>query len=235
MGLQWALFRGGPLAIGINQGAIFCRALPDESPTPDIQFHFGTLSADLAGGQVHDFSGCTYSVCQLRPESRGYVRIKSKDPLEAPSMQPNYLSTDLDRRTAIASVRFARRIADTEPMKSLMKAEFRPGRDVGTDDEILHFCREYGATIFHPTGTARMGQAGDPLAVVDERLRVHGVQGLRVVDASIMPTLVSGNTNVPIVMVAERASEFILEEAVKESPLQATTQDTAALHSRLAA
>jgi choline dehydrogenase len=235
MGLQWALFRGGPLAIVINQGAIFCRALPDESPTPDIQFHFGTLSADLAGGQVHDFSGCTYSVCQLRPESRGYVRIKSKDPLEAPSMQPNYLSTDLDRRTAIASVRFARRIADTEPMKSLMKAEFRPGRDVGTDDEILHFCREYGATIFHPTGTARMGQAGDPLAVVDERLRVHGVQGLRVVDASIMPTLVSGNTNVPIVMVAERASEFILEEAVKESPLQATTQDTAALHSRLAA
>ena len=235
MGLQWALFRGGPLAIGINQGAIFYRALPDESPTPDIQFHFGTLSADLAGGQVHDFSGCTYSVCQLRPESRGYVRIKSKDPLEAPSMQPNYLSTDLDRRTAIASVRFARRIADTEPMKSLMKAEFRPGRDVNTDDEILHFCREYGATIFHPTGTARMGQAGDPLAVVDERLRVHGVQGLRVVDASIMPTLVSGNTNVPIVMVAERASEFILEEAVKESPLQATTQDTAALHSRLAA
>ena len=235
MGMQWALFRGGPLAIGINQGAIFCRVLPNESPTPDIQFHFGTLSADLAGGQVHDFSGCTYSVCQLRPESRGYVRIKSKDPFEAPSMQPNYLSTDLDRRTAIASVKFARRIADTEPMKSLMKAEFRPGRDVGTDDEILHFCREYGATIFHPTGTARMGLSGDPLAVVDERLRVHGIQSLRVVDASIMPTLVSGNTNVPIVMVAERASEFILEDAMKESPLQAATQDTAALHSRLAA
>lgn len=217
MGLHWALFRGGPLAIGINQGAMFCRALPDESPTPDIQFHFGTLSADLAGGKVHDFSGCTYSVCQLRPESRGYVRIKSADPLAAPSMQPNYLSTDLDRRTAVAGVKFARRIAATEPMKSLMAREFRPGNDVHTDEEILHFCREYGATIFHPTGTAKMGLSSDPLAVVDEKLRVHGIAGLRVVDASVMPTLVSGNTNVPIVMVAERASEFILADAAKET------------------
>ena len=216
MGLQWVLFRGGPLAIGINQGAMFCRALPDESPTPDIQFHFGTLSADLAGGKVHDFSGCTYSVCQLRPESRGYVRIKSTNPFEAPSMQPHYLSTDRDRRTAVAGVKFARRIAATEPMKSLMAREFRPGNDVRTDDEILHFCREYGATIFHPTGTAKMGTPDDPLAVVDEKLRVRGVDGLRVVDASIMPTLVSGNTNVPIVMVAERASEFILADAVKD-------------------
>jgi choline dehydrogenase len=217
MGLQWALFRGGPLAIGINQGAIFCKALPEESRTPDIQFHFGTLSADMAGGNVHAFSGCTYSVCQLRPESRGYVRIKSPDPLEAPSMQPNYLSADLDRRTAVAGVRFARRIASTEPMKSLMKREYRPGHEAQTDDEILHFCREYGATIFHPSGTARMGLASDRLAVVDERLRVHGIAGLRVVDASIMPTLVSGNTNVPIVMVAERASEFILEEAREQA------------------
>lgn len=213
MGMQWLFLRGGPLAIGINQGAIFCRALPQESATPDIQFHFGTLSADLAGGHVHDFSGCTYSVCQLRPESRGYVRIKSTDPFEAPSMQPNYLSTELDRRTAVAGVKFARKIAQTEPMRSLMTREFRPGQDVRTDDEILHFCREYGATIFHPTGTAKMGQATDPYAVVDERLRVHGIDGLRVVDASVMPTLVSGNTNVPIVMVAERASEFILSDA----------------------
>jgi len=226
MGLQWVLFRGGPLAIGINQGAMFCRALPDESPTPDIQFHFGTLSADLAGGKVHDFSGCTYSVCQLRPESRGYVRIKSTNPFEAPSMQPHYLSTDRDRRTAVAGVKFARRIAATEPMKSLMAREFRPGNDVRTDDEILHFCREYGATIFHPTGTAKMGTPDDPLAVVDEKLRVRGVDGLRVVDASIMPTLVSGNTNVPIVMVAERASEFILADAVKDksSDIHTTTE-----------
>ncbi len=216
IGLQWLLFRGGPLAIGINQGAIFCRALPDESATPDIQFHFGTLSADAAGGAVHDFSGCTYSVCQLRPESRGEINIKSTNPFEPPSMQPNYLSTDLDRRTAIAGVKYARRLAATVPMSDLMKREHRPGPDVRTDDEILHFCREYGATIFHPTGTAKMGLASDTNAVVDNRLRVHGIDGLRVVDASIMPTLVSGNTNVPIVMIAERAADFILEDAQRK-------------------
>lgn len=216
MGLQWALLRGGPLAIGINQGAIFCNALSDADPRPDVQFHFGTLSADMAGGKVHDFSGCTFSVCQLRPESRGHLRIRSTDPFEAPAMQPNYLDTERDRRTAIAGVRLTRRLADAQPMQSLMKGEIKPGRDVQTDDDILHFCRENGATIFHPSGTAKMGQAGDPLAVVDHRLRVHGVQGLRVVDASIMPTLVSGNTNVPVIMIAERAAAFALEEAGTE-------------------
>ncbi len=215
MGLQWLLFRGGPLSIGINQGAIFCKALP-EAPTPDIQFHFGTLSADMAGGKVHDFSGCTFSVCQLRPESRGHLELRSADPFDAPAIHPNYLDTDLDRRTAIASIKTARRIAGSGPMAELMAREFRPGHEVQTDEEILHFCREYGATIFHPTGTARMGQADDPLAVVDAQLRVHGVPGLRVVDASIMPTLVSGNTNVPIVMVADRASEFILADARRQ-------------------
>ncbi|GAB2892485.1 GMC family oxidoreductase [Paralcaligenes ginsengisoli] len=213
IGLQWLLFRGGPLAIGINQGAIFCRALPQENATPDIQFHFGTLSADMAGGAVHDFSGCTYSICQLRPESRGEINIKSADPFEAPSMQANYLSTDLDRRTAVAGVKYARRLAAAAPMNRLMKREFRPGAAVQTDDEILQFCRENGATIFHPSGTAKMGPAGDPGSVVDGRLKVHGIQGLRVVDASIMPTLVSGNTNVPVVMIAERAADFILEDA----------------------
>ncbi|WP_118182473.1 GMC family oxidoreductase [Paraburkholderia phosphatilytica] len=213
MGLQWALFRNGPLAIGINQGGMFCRALPDESPTPDVQFHFSTLSADSAGGDVHPFSGCTYSVCQLRPESRGTVRIRSTDAREAPSIQPNYLATDLDRRTTVAGVRFARRVAAAEPIASLMKREVRPGADAQTDGELLDFCREYGQTIFHPSGTAKMGVAGDPLAVVDERLRVYGTQGLRVVDCSIMPTLVSGNTNVPIVMVAEKASDMILADA----------------------
>lgn len=212
MVLQWLLFRSGPLAIGINQGALFCRALP-ESDRPDVQFHLGTLSADLAGARVHDFSGCTYSVCQLRPESRGHVRIQSPDPLQPPSMRPNYLDAELDRRTAIAAVRLARRIADTEPMKPLMKREYRPGPDARSDDEILHFCREHGATIFHPTGTARMGVRTDPMAVVDHHMKVHGVDGLRVVDGSVMPTLVSGNTNVPIIMMAERAAEFILTDA----------------------
>ncbi len=212
IGLQWLLFRGGPLAIGINQGAVFARAIP-ESATPDIQFHFGTLSADLAGGAVHEFSGCTYSVCQLRPESRGAIRIQSSDPLRAPSIQPHYLSSALDRRTAVAGFKYARRLAATAPLSTLMKREYRPGDGVQTDDEILHFCREYGATIFHPVGTARMGAAQDPAAVVDQRLRVHGVGGLRVVDASIMPTITSGNTNVPVVMIAERAADFILEDA----------------------
>lgn len=213
MGLQWALFRGGPLAIGINQGGMFCRALPDESATPDIQFHFSTLSADSAGGSVHPFSGCTYSICQLRPESRGTVRIRTDDARDAPSIQPNYLDTERDRRTTVAGVRFARRVAAAEPMAPLMKREVRPGADAQTDDELLEFCREYGQTIFHPSGTAKMGVASDPLAVVDERLRVYGTRGLRVVDCSIMPTLVSGNTNVPIVMVAEKASDMILEDA----------------------
>ncbi|MBY8607606.1 choline dehydrogenase [Burkholderia arboris] len=213
MGLQWALFRGGPLAIGINQGGMFCRALPEESATPDIQFHFSTLSADSAGGSVHPFPGCTYSICQLRPESRGTVRIRSDDARDAPAIQPNYLDTERDRRTTVAGVRFARRVAATEPMAPLMKREVRPGADAQTDDELLEFCREYGQTIFHPSGTAKMGVASDPLAVVDERLRVYGTRGLRVVDCSIMPTLVSGNTNVPIVMVAEKASDMILEDA----------------------
>ncbi|AMG35604.1 GMC family oxidoreductase [Achromobacter xylosoxidans] len=211
MGLQWLLFRGGPLAVGINQGGLFCRVDP-ASATPDTQFHFATLSADMAGGKVHPFSGCTYSVCQLRPSSRGTVQLRGTDPFEAPAMQPNYLSTELDRRMTVAAVKYARRLAATEPLAGLMKREFRPGPDVQSDDEILHFCREYGATIFHPSGTAKMGPRSDPMAVVDERLRVHGVSGLRVVDCSIMPTLVSGNTNVPVVMLAERAADFILQD-----------------------
>ncbi|WP_158897953.1 GMC family oxidoreductase [Burkholderia sp. L27(2015)] len=213
IGLQWLLLRDGPLAVGINQGGMFCRALPDEAKTPDIQFHFATLSADTAGGDVHAFPGCTYSVCQLRPQSRGRVQIRSSQANVAPSIQSNYLDTELDRRTAVAGVRFARRVATSEPMASLMKRELRPGAHAQTDAELLHFCREHGQTIFHPSGTAKMAVASDPMAVVDERLRVYGVSGLRVVDGSIMPTLVSGNTNVPIVMVADKASDMILEDA----------------------
>ena len=125
IGLQWLLFRDGPLAVGINQGGLFCRVDP-ASATPDTQFHFATLSADMAGGKVHPFSGCTYSVCQLRPSSRGRA-LRSADPFEAPSMQPNYLSTELDRRMAVAAVKYARRLAAAEPLAGLMKREFRPG------------------------------------------------------------------------------------------------------------
>jgi len=215
IGLQWLLFRSGPLAIGINQGGCFMRALKgaDGTPqarTPDIQFHVATLSADMAGGKVHPYSGFTMSVCQLRPESRGHVRIRSIDPFEAPEMQPNYLSTELDRRTAVAGVRAARAIAASAAMRPYVKREVKPGPQAGSDTELLEFCRNTGATIFHPTGTCRMGV--DPLAVVDPRLRVNGVSGLRVIDCSVMPTLVSGNTNAPAVMLAEKAVDLIRED-----------------------
>jgi choline dehydrogenase len=213
--LQWLLFRSGPLAVGINQGGCFMRALQraDGSPearTPDIQFHVATLSADMAGGKVHPYSGFTMSVCQLRPESRGHVRVRSTDPFEAPEMQPNYLSTELDRRTAVAGVKAARAIAASAAMRPYVKREVKPGPEAGSDAELLEFCRNTGATIFHPTGTCRMGV--DPLAVVDPRLRVNGVSGLRVIDCSVMPTLVSGNTNAPAVMLAEKAVDLIHED-----------------------
>ncbi|HEY0290993.1 MAG TPA: choline dehydrogenase [Hansschlegelia sp.] len=212
MGLQWLFARKGPLAIGINQGGLFARALP-ESETPDIQFHIGTLSADMAGGAVHDFPGFTFSVCQLRPESRGDVTLASADPLAAPRMRSNYLSAETDRRCAVAGIRFARRLAATAPLDRYVAEELQPGRAVGdSDDELLGFAREYGATIFHPAGTCRMGPDDDEMSVVDDRLRVRGVDGLWVADCSVMPTLVSGNTNVPAIMIGEKAADMIRED-----------------------
>jgi len=210
IGAKWIFFRKGPLAIGINQGGMFTRVLP-ESRTPDVQFHFATLSAELAGAEPHPWPGFTMSVCQLRPESRGTVRIRSADPLQAPAMQPNYLSTEFDRRCAVAGVKLARRLAETNALRPYVAAEYRPGPEARSDEELLEFARNYGATIFHPSGTCRMG--GDDRAVVDPQLQVHGVQNLRVVDCSIMPTLVSGNTHAPVVMIAEKAAELILGDA----------------------
>jgi choline dehydrogenase len=212
LGLQWLLHRSGPLAVGINQGGCFMRALPEISSRPDIQFHVATLSADMAGGTVHPYSGFTLSVCQLRPESRGHIRIKSIDPFVPPEMQPNYLSTELDRRTTVAAVKAARTIASSAAMRAFVKREVKPGLDQSDDAAILEFCRNNGATIFHPSGTCKMGVESDSLSVLDERLRVRGVLGLRVIDASAMPTLVSGNTNAPIVMMAEKAADMIRED-----------------------
>jgi len=213
MGLEWICFRTGPLSIGINQGGIFARALP-KSRTPDIQFHFGTVSAEMAGAKPHDFPGFTMSVCQLRPTSRGTVHIKSADISEPPAMQPNYLSTEIDCATTVEGVKFARRLAATHALSPYIAGEYRPGADTATDADILEFARNTGATIFHPVGTCKMGSDAD--AVVDSRLRVHGVAGLRVVDASIMPTLVSGNTNWPAVMIGEKAADMILNDARHE-------------------
>jgi choline dehydrogenase len=211
MGLDYVARRSGPMAVGINQGGIFARAMRD-AKRPDVQFHFATLSSDMAGSPVHTFSGFTMSVCQLRPSSRGTVRIRSRNPLEPPAMQPRYLSTADDRATLTAGIRLARSLAATRSMQPFVASEYRPGADAVTDDELLDFARNTGGTIFHPSGTTKMGPASDPLAVVDPQLRVNGVAGLRVVDCGIMPTLVSGNTNVPVVMIAEKASAMILDD-----------------------
>ena len=211
IGLKWMLFRKGPLAVGINQGGMFSKVLP-ESRTPDIQFHFSTLSSDQAGGATHPWSGCTFSVCQLRPASRGHVRIKSRAPKAAPAMVANYLDAEVDRRCAIEGLKFARRLAATPALKPYIAAEYRPGPGCIDEAGLLDFAREHGQTIFHPSGTCKMGT--DSKAVVDPTLKVHGIAGLRVVDCSIMPTLVSGNTNAPVVMIAEKAADLILGESV---------------------
>jgi choline dehydrogenase len=212
IGLDYVLRRGGPMAVGINQGGIFARAMASAA-RPDVQFHFATLSSDMAGSPVHEFSGFTMSVCQLRPTSRGTVSIKSTNPLEPPSMQPRYLSTEDDRVTLVAGIRLARKLAATRAMRPFVAAEYRPGSDAVSDDELLEFARNTAGTIFHPSGTTRMGPAADPAAVVDPQLRVHGMAALRVVDCGVMPTLVSGNTNVPVVMIAEKSAAMILGDA----------------------
>ena len=217
MGIDYLFTRDGPMAVGINQGGIFARACPDAT-TPDVQFHIATLSSDMAGSPTHAFSGFTMSVCQLRPQSRGWVRIRSADPLTAPAMQANYLSTQADRETLIAGIRLARRLAATGALSPYVKSEYRPGPEVESDADLLEFARNTGGTIFHPSGTCKMGDARDRQAVVDPELRVHGVEGVRVVDCSIMPTLTSGNTNVPVIMIAEKAADLILRDASASGP-----------------
>ena len=214
MGWNWLTTRSGPLAIGINHGGMFTRVLP-ESITPDIQFHFAALSAEMAGAATHPWSGCTFSVCQLRPESRGQVRLKTADPLAAPAMFSNYLSHETDRRCAVESIRFARKLARSKAMERLIGDEYRPGDSAQSDDEILQFARNYGATIFHPSGTCKMAPDSDAMGVVDTRLRVRGISGLRVIDCSVMPTLISGNTNSPVVMMAEKAADMIKADAMR--------------------
>ncbi len=213
MGLEYIFTRRGAMAVGINQGGIFARTNAEER-TPDVQFHVATLSSDMAGSPTHRFSGFTMSVCQLRPKSRGRVRIQSVDPMQAPAMQPNYLTQQTDRRTLVAGLRLARRLAATRALERYVKAEYRPGADAQSDEDLLEFARNTGGTIFHPSGTCKMGDIRrDAAAVVDPRLRVHGVDALRVVDCSIMPTLVSGNTNIPVIMIAEKTADLILADA----------------------
>ena len=197
------------MTVGAGQVGLFARSGP-EVATPDLQFHLLTVSADRAGGPLHPFPGFTSSVCQLRPESRGSVRIASADPLARPEIRANYLSTETDRRTIVAGMRLARRIAATPPLAGLIESEFIPGADVETDADMLAAVRQHASTIFHPVGTCKMGD--DPLAVVDERLKVRGLDGLRVADASIMPSIVSGNTNAAAIMIGEKCADMTLED-----------------------
>ena len=209
IGMQWLFARRGPLAIGIQLGGLFARAMPS-ARTPDVQFHFGTISADVVAGKPHDFSGFTVSMCQLRPTSRGTVRIKSNDPMAPPAIHANYLATPYDRDVMVAGTALTRRLMETPAMKAFVAEEFKPGPKMQTEDEMLEFVRSEAVTIFHPVGTCSMGQG--PMHVVDERLRVYGTAGLRVVDASIMPLLVSGNTNAGAIMIGEKAADMILAD-----------------------
>ncbi len=209
--LRYALTRSGPMAMAASLATGFLRT-GDHVETPDIQFHVQPWSADSPGEGVHPFSAFTMSVCQLRPESRGRIRLASPDPAVHPKIHPDYLSTETDRRTLVEGVKIARRIARHDPLKSMISEEFRPDGSLDLDDYegTLAWARRHSTTIFHPTGTCRMGS--DPDSVVDARLRVRGLGCLRVADCSIMPEIVSGNTNAPAIMIGEKASDMILED-----------------------
>ncbi len=209
VGVQYALSRSGPLTLAASQVTIFTRS-SDKVTRPDIQFHMQPLSADKPGDGVHPFSAFTSSVCQLRPHSRGEIAIRSSDPLAHPSIQPNYLSDERDCQVAIGGIKVARRIAEAPALRNCIVDEFVPGKEFQTDDELLDAARRFSQTIYHPTSTCKMGS--DDLAVVDHELRVHGLSGLRVADASIMPEIVSGNTNAPTIMIAEKAADMMLKD-----------------------
>jgi choline dehydrogenase len=209
-GLQYAVLRRGPLTIAAGTSGAFFKTNP-RLATPDIQIHFIPFSTDKMGENLHSYSGFTASVCQLRPESRGSLRIRSADPAAPPEIRINYLATETDRAAFIDGIRILRRILGAPALKAYCSEEVHPGPNVTSDDDVLEFCRQTGSTVYHPTSTCRMGD--DPLAVVDQRLKVRGIEALRVVDASIMPDLMSGNTNAPTIMIAEKASDMILQDA----------------------
>ena len=212
MGLEYALFRRGPLAMAPSQLGIFARS-GSEYETPNVQFHVQPLSLDKFGDPLHTFSAFTMSVCNLRPTSRGSVHAVSRQTDVQPSIRPNYLSTETDRRVAVESIRLARRIAGAKALSGYHPSEYLPGADITSDAGLAEAAGRVGTTIFHPVSTAKMGVESDPMAVADARLRVRGVAGLRIADASVMPTITSGNTNSPTMMIAEKAATMILEDA----------------------
>jgi choline dehydrogenase-like flavoprotein len=212
MGAEYALFQRGPLTMAPSQLGLFTTSGPGHA-RPNIQFHVQPLSLDRFGEPLHRFPAVTVAACNLRPTSRGTIGLRSADPADAPVIDPNYLSTDDDRRVAADAIRVTRRLMGQPALAAFRPAEHLPGPGVGDDAAALaKAAGDIGATIFHPVGTARMGVSDDPMAVVDARLRVIGVEGLRVIDASVMPTITSGNTNTPTIMIAEQGAGFVLAD-----------------------
>jgi choline dehydrogenase len=209
-GVEYVLTRRGILTIGAGAVGAFARSRPDVD-VPDIQFHFLPLSADRPGQGLHKFSGVSATVCQLRPDSRGALKITTSDPAAHPSIVANYLAVESDRRVLLDGMKLVRRVTSQPAFARLVVREHLPGREVTSDEGLMAYARGFATTVFHPCGTCKMGS--DPKAVVDARLRVHGLEGLRVVDASVMPTMTSGNTNAPAIMIGEKAADMIREDA----------------------
>jgi choline dehydrogenase len=211
MGLEYFLFKRGPMTMAPSQLGGFAKS-DDNRETPNLQYHIQPLSTEKLGDPLHPFEAFTASVCNLRPESRGHVRIKTEDSRVPPKIQPDYLSDPADRKVAADAIKLTRKIVSSPAMKKFEPEEFKPGIEFASDDELAREAGNIGTTIFHPVGTCKMGPTSDKMAVVDDRLKVYGLQGLRVVDASVMPTITSGNTNSPTLMIAEKASDMILKD-----------------------
>lgn len=211
IGIEYLLKRSGPMSMAPSQLGVFTRSDPSRQHA-NIEFHVQPLSLDAFGEPLHTFNAFTASVCNLNPTSRGSVVIQSPDPMHAPAIHPNYLHTEEDRKVAADSLRMVRKIVSQPALAPYRPSEYRPGTQFQTDDELVKLAGDIATTIFHPVGTAKMGRSDDPMAVVNSRLQVFGVAGLRIADASIMPTIVSGNTNSPTLMIAEKAARWILAE-----------------------
>jgi choline dehydrogenase len=212
MGLDYALRRRGPMTMAPSQLGAFTRSDPSRERA-NIQFHVQPLSLPKFGDPLHPFPAITASACNLQPTSRGSISLRSASPADAPKIKPNYLSTEDDRQVAADCIRVTRRIMTQDALKAYRPEEFLPGADITSDEDLARAAGDVGTTIFHPVGTAKMGLPSDPLAVTDERLRVMGLERLRVIDASVMPTITSGNTNSPTMMIAEKGAGMMLEDA----------------------
>ncbi|HEX7646606.1 MAG TPA: GMC oxidoreductase, partial [Noviherbaspirillum sp.] len=215
-GMEYVMTRSGPMSMAPSQLGAFTRSDPSYA-TPNLEYHVQPLSLERFGEPLHPFPAFTASVCNLRPTARGHVRIASADPFAAPKITPNYLSTPEDRKVAADALKLTRKIVAAPALKKYAPEEFKPGMQYSTDEELAKAAGDIGTTIFHPVGTCKMGEASDALAVVDSRLRVRGVKGLRVADASVMPTITSGNTNSPTIMIAEKAAEWIRAERTQKT------------------